>query len=119
MSVYLYSVVHHEISASHRVGPLPCRDPKVTARVPHGKEPQRVPLPLLCAFKRVKENSRYPKMITGLLSSVRNFRVVSPKGGQGFLTCPDPLVKSLNGDTSERKHRRLKNWAKPKCSSFY
>lgn len=49
---YLYSVVHHEVSASHCVGALSWRDPKVvTAGVPHGQETERVP-PLLCQTQR-------------------------------------------------------------------
>lgn len=45
---YLSSVVHHEVGASHSIGALGRRDPKViTAGVPHGEETERV-LPLVC-----------------------------------------------------------------------
>lgn len=48
---YLCSVVHHEISAAHRVGTLGRRDPKViTAGVPHGEETKSVP-PLVCKYR--------------------------------------------------------------------
>lgn len=49
---YLSSVVHHEISASHSIGALSWRDPKmITAGVPHGEETERVP-PLVCPTQR-------------------------------------------------------------------
>ncbi len=50
--LYLCSVVHHEVRASHRVGAFGWRDPKViTAGVPHGEETERVP-PLVCHTQR-------------------------------------------------------------------
>lgn len=41
---YLSRVVHHEVGASHSVGTLARRDPKmVTAGVPHGEQSEHVP----------------------------------------------------------------------------
>lgn len=59
--LYLCSVVHHEVSASHRVGALGWRDPKmITAGVPHGEETERVP-PLVCQIKRhLSDNTPSP-----------------------------------------------------------
>lgn len=46
--LYLCSVVHHEVSASHRMGALGWGDPQVvTAGIPHGEETERAP-PLPC-----------------------------------------------------------------------
>lgn len=60
---YLSSVVHHEVCASHSVGALGWRDPKVvTAGVPHGKDTKCVPT-LICdnTQAHLKEVNKYCK----------------------------------------------------------